>query len=84
MKKEMIKSILENAFKQSTKTPSFWQLPKVLQIKYQLENAVSSKAVISLLEQHSVLIKEALGLTDEMFNSTVQAIKNLEGESSGN
>ncbi|MBU6468249.1 MAG: hypothetical protein KGN31_04250 [Betaproteobacteria bacterium] len=84
MNKELIKSLLEKAFQQSTKTPSLWQLPKTLQIKNQLEAAKSVQEVVSLLEHNSTFLQEALGLNHALFTETVNRIKGTNESTTGN
>jgi hypothetical protein len=77
MQKENIKSILEHAFKQSNKTPSLWHLPKILQIKTQLEQCSTVPEVLSLLEKNKEFIKDSLGLSEQIFSTAVTSINKL-------
>ncbi|KXW55339.1 hypothetical protein LHV13_04790 [Ferrovum sp. PN-J185] len=77
MQKEQIKLILEKAFQQSNKTPSLWHLPKILQIKTQLEHCSTVPEVLSLLENNREFIKDSLGLTEPIFSAAITSINKL-------
>ncbi len=77
MLKTEVRNIIESTLTSGSKTPGLFDLPKSLGIKSKMESCASVGEVIGILEDNRSLITKAFGISDEVFNSSMEKLKAL-------
>ncbi len=77
MIKTEVRNIIESTLTSGSKTPGLFDLPKILGIKSKMESCASVGEVIGILEDNRSLITKSFGISDEVFNSSVEKLKTL-------
>ncbi len=77
MNKIEVRNIIESTLTSGNKTPGLFDLPKILGVKSKMESSASVGEVIGILEDNRSLITKSFGISDELFNSSVEKLKAL-------
>jgi hypothetical protein len=78
MKKDQVRNIIEATLQQGSKTPSLFDLPKILSVKTKLENCASVAEVLAVFEEHKTFIAKSFGLSDAALDTSVNKIQALQ------
>ena len=77
MQKTAVRNIIESTLRSGNKTPGLFDLPKILRVRSKMESCASVGEVIGILEDNRSLITKSFGISDELFNSSVEKLKAL-------
>lgn len=77
MNKAEVRNIIESTLKSGNKTPGLFDLPKILGVKSNLESCASISEVIGTLEDNRSFIAKSFGLSDSVFDESVEKLKAL-------
>ena len=78
MDKKEILNIIETTLKSGDKIPGLFDLPKLVNLKSQLQACSSIDDILAIVEEHRPLISKAFGLSDDTIELTIQKIRALE------
>lgn len=73
-----VRNIIESTLKSGSKTPSLFDLPKILGVKSKLEDCDSISDVLAVLETNRSFISKSFGLHDRVLDESVAKLKALE------
>ncbi|MEQ1556972.1 MAG: hypothetical protein ABL915_09295 [Gallionella sp.] len=73
-----VRNIIEATLKSGSKTPSLFDLPKILGVKSKLENCDSISEVLAILDSNRSFIAKSFGLHDSVLDESVTKLKALE------
>jgi hypothetical protein len=79
MDKKEILNIIETTLKSGNKIPGLFDLPKIMNIKSEIQACSTINDVLAIVEEHRPLISKAFGLSEDKIEQTIQKIKALEG-----
>lgn len=77
MNKTEIRSIIETTLKSGDKTPSLFDLPKILSVKSKLESCDSLADVVAVLGENRSLISKSFGISDATFDDGLNKLNSL-------
>jgi hypothetical protein len=77
MNKAEVRNIIETTLKSGNKSPGLFDLPKILGVKSKLESCTSISEVVGILEDNRSFIAKSFGLSDTVFNESVEKLKSL-------
>ena len=77
MNKAEVRNIIETTLKSGNKSPGLFDLPKILGVKSKLESCTSISEVLGILEDNRRFISKSFGLSDTVFNESVEKLKAL-------
>lgn len=77
MNKDEVRSIIEATLKSGNKTPSLFDLPKVIGVKSKLESCSTIPDVIGVLEAHRELVCKSFGLSGGIFEEGIDKLNAL-------
>jgi hypothetical protein len=78
MDKKQILNIIETTLKSGNKVPGLFDLPKLMNIKSELQACATSDNILAIVEEHRPLITKAFGLSEDAIEQTIQKIRALE------
>jgi hypothetical protein len=78
MDKKAILSIIETTLAAGSKVPGLFDLPKIMNIKSEIQACSTINDVLAIVEEHRPLISKAFGLSEDKIEQAVQKIKALE------
>jgi hypothetical protein len=73
-----VRNIIEATLKSGNKTPSLFDLPKILGVKSKLEGCDSISDVLAVLDSNRSFIAKSFGLHDSVLDESVTKLKALE------
>jgi len=78
MNKTEVRSIIVATLKSGNKNPGLFDLPKLFGVKSKLESCKSISEIVGILEDNRTLISKSFGLSDAVFDESVEKLKALE------
>lgn len=72
-----VRNLIEATLKSGNKTPSLFDLPKILSVKSKLESCDSIPDVVAVLGENRSLISKSFGISDVAFNESVEKLNAL-------